>query len=140
MHELNSAGKTGKSTCERKQKKADPCSKSSIYLPGQGSPCYGDLGPFYFPLILVRSVFPTVQQVTRQRKNIFLFHHHFFYLSTLFIISCCCLQNRSQNEVLPCSHLEQASISFSPLHIRFFQMLLKWECVGLHFHFCRRGE
>lgn len=78
MHELNSTVKAGKSTCERQQKKADASSKCSRYLPGQNPPFCGDLGQFSFPLILVRSVFLTVQQFTQRRNNIFLFHCYFY--------------------------------------------------------------
>lgn len=88
---------------------------------------------FYFALILVRSVSPTVQQFTWQRKNTFLFHFHFHLFQFYFTFSCCCLQNRSQNEILPCYHLEQASILSFPLHMRFCQTLLKQSALGCAF-------
>lgn len=72
--------------CERKKKQAAPCSKSSSISLDKVLLSVGILNLFYFALILVRSVSPTVQQFTWQRKNTFLFHCHFhlFQFCSLF--------------------------------------------------------
>lgn len=111
----------GKSTCKRKQKKVVPCSKSSRYfltsldrvLLSVWSFCN-----FIFSWVwLLRSVSLRAQRFTQWRKNIPLFHCHFhiFLLFSPFHISV--FKTGANMNVLPWSHLEQASIlTFSLQH------------------------